>query len=400
MKIQKVKLLNFGPVKQGEFELRDINIFYGPNNSGKSMTARLLYGISRPPRRYGLDFDSDAAVMPTYVRRYLEFRRVGVEERLAHNAMRMVTDRLPEIVSFKKRICRCEFETPFGRLALSLTITRSGTSRLSTKGENVLSKIYSAIARTRGRPAVYVPAARTGTIQFFNSMIYMRNQLLRSIIRSFGGAISRQMSTTEIRRFLLSLGKFPLYLEDFYDLLLEFFAKGEVSVFERSIKALHGGTVRLRTRRELPSLVYVDISGFESEIESAGSGVVASFPIVLGMTRIAPGGILVVEEPELHLEPNRQMALVALLCEQAIRRKFTLVLTTHSDFIIKKTLGLIRRRKIRNSNVGLQFFDRKAGQLTTIRSLDISDEGEAEQPLFDEAVQALVKDYSDVVSTR
>ena len=146
--------------------------------------------------------------------------------------------------------------------------------------------------------------------------------------------------------------------------------------------------------------MYVDVSGFESEIESAGSGVVASFPIVLGMTRIAPGGILVVEEPELHLEPNRQMALVALLCEHAIRRKFTLVMTTHSDFIIRRTLGLVARHKIKSSNVGLQFFDRKAEQFTTIRSLDISDEGEAEQPLFDEAVQALVKDYSDVISTK
>ncbi len=39
----KLSVQNFGPIKEGEFELKPLTIFIGPNNSGKSYMATLVY---------------------------------------------------------------------------------------------------------------------------------------------------------------------------------------------------------------------------------------------------------------------------------------------------------------------------------------------------------------------
>jgi len=41
----RIKVANFGPVKKAEIELKPLLIFIGPNNSGKSLIAALLYAI-------------------------------------------------------------------------------------------------------------------------------------------------------------------------------------------------------------------------------------------------------------------------------------------------------------------------------------------------------------------
>ncbi len=41
----KLSVQNFGPIKEGEFELKPLTIFIGPNNSGKSYMATLLYAL-------------------------------------------------------------------------------------------------------------------------------------------------------------------------------------------------------------------------------------------------------------------------------------------------------------------------------------------------------------------
>ena len=41
----KLSVQNFGPVKEGEFELKPLTIFIGPNNSGKSYMATLVYAL-------------------------------------------------------------------------------------------------------------------------------------------------------------------------------------------------------------------------------------------------------------------------------------------------------------------------------------------------------------------
>ena len=41
----KVGMKDFGPIAEGEIELKPLTVFIGPNNSGKSYAAMLIYSI-------------------------------------------------------------------------------------------------------------------------------------------------------------------------------------------------------------------------------------------------------------------------------------------------------------------------------------------------------------------
>ena len=41
----KVGMKDFGPISEGEIELKPLTVFIGPNNSGKSYVAMLIYSI-------------------------------------------------------------------------------------------------------------------------------------------------------------------------------------------------------------------------------------------------------------------------------------------------------------------------------------------------------------------
>ena len=49
-----VSVENFGPIREGTVELRPLTVFVGPNNTGKSYMAMLIYAVAR--KHWLLDF--------------------------------------------------------------------------------------------------------------------------------------------------------------------------------------------------------------------------------------------------------------------------------------------------------------------------------------------------------
>lgn len=56
-----------------------------------------------------------------------------------------------------------------------------------------------------------------------------------------------------------------------------------------------------------PMTAYKSPDGFEAEIAAAASAILSSFPILECVRHVQKGGLLIVEEPEAHLEPVRQL---------------------------------------------------------------------------------------------
>jgi predicted ATPase len=54
----KISVKNFGPIKKGEVELKDLNVFIGSNNAGKSYFATLVYTLMQ-----SLRFDSGGGIL-------------------------------------------------------------------------------------------------------------------------------------------------------------------------------------------------------------------------------------------------------------------------------------------------------------------------------------------------
>ena len=157
---------------------------------------------------------------------------------------------------------------------------------------------------------------------------------------------------------------------------------------------LFPGSIETFDAGGLPEIMYKDPTGFVTEIESAGSGTMSSFPIVAGVHYTKKGGTLIIEEPEAHLEPARQLKLIEELVIAAQIKKIDLIFTTHSDYVIKKLLALVSRNKIKHTDLGLYYFNRTT-ELTQIEKITVDKTGEAEQILFENAMNTLVEEFSE-----
>lgn len=84
----------------------------------------------------------------------------------------------------------------------------------------------------------------------------------------------------------------------------------------------------------------------------AGSGEFAVVMIVHSMNAAEPGSLVLLDEPETSLHPGAQMALCSFLLESAKRKRFQIVMATHSKEMIsllpdkaRKLIGIIPGKK-------------------------------------------------------
>ena len=70
METRQIKFVNCGPILKGTFAQKRINVFFGPNNSGKSFASRLIHGINYIP-------DSKRE-LPTFVLNYFKQKKLKV----------------------------------------------------------------------------------------------------------------------------------------------------------------------------------------------------------------------------------------------------------------------------------------------------------------------------------
>ena len=107
---------------------------------------------------------------------------------------------------------------------------------------------------------------------------------------------------------------------------------------------------------------------------------------------------MIIEEPEAHLEPSKQIKMIEWVQNAACAKNANgtghLIFTTHSDYVVKKLLALVWKKKIRRTDLGLYYFDRADSGLTTIRRINADESGEAEQPLFQDALDTLIGEFS------
>lgn len=94
-----------------------------------------------------------------------------------------------------------------------------------------------------------------------------------------------------------------------------------------------------------------------------GFGLTYTLPIVVAVLGTAPGGILLIENPEAHVHPQGQAALGMLLCRAAAGGVQVFV-ETHSDHVLNGLRIAAKRGVLDRDEIRLHFFERaRAGEL-------------------------------------
>ena len=87
------------------------------------------------------------------------------------------------------------------------------------------------------------------------------------------------------------------------------------------------------------------------------------------------GDVLLMQQPEVHLHPRAQAALGTFFTQVVTKSERTLVVETHSDYLVDRVMQEVAEGHLQASKVLVLFFD-KRGLETTVYPIRITDSGD------------------------
>ena len=120
-------------------------------------------------------------------------------------------------------------------------------------------------------------------------------------------------------------------------------------------------------------------------IADVGFGVSQTLPVLVALLAAAPGQMVFVEQPELHLHPRAQVKMAEIIL-QAADRGARVVIETHSSLLILALQALIAEGKLAPARLSLNWFTRdRTGQTHVAEAKLTRDGGYGDWPVdFDE----------------
>jgi predicted ATPase len=287
----KIKVKNLGTIKEGTVELsKNLIIFTGQNNTGKSYMAYLIYGL------YAIKINQANLMTKIFAS-----KTITPTIKISDNKP------LPNSIHF----------FPAERSAINMLakeVYREKASKLDEISQKLLAdddleSVVKSI-KQKGELVPRYPLAVSDYLFFINDLAY----------------ISKNESD----------------FADFADEIETMLLQGKVSVSEYGdIKFTPGEAKQL------------DIHLCSSLVKSL-SGLVLYFRHVA-----QKNDVIMMDEPELNLHPDSQR-IVASILAKAVNRGFKLILSTHSDYIIKEFNNLIMLNKASETDLEEFGYDKKA----------------------------------------
>jgi ABC-type lipoprotein export system ATPase subunit len=347
--MEKLRINNFAGLKSVELDISPVTGFIGPEASGKSIIAKLLYFFRQIASRlpHAIRFEQDG---PQYKEeccknfsRYFPIENGGLSDfqieylnngqwvRVATAARNSAGE--PSLVLEWSSFYDVAFEQ-FARKRKDLPTANDDPSEFATGilslGDEIKDYITNALATWATFDQVFIPAGRS----FFS-------QVQSTVFSQLAEGESPDPFMAEFG-VLLQRSKSLLGSSGFFE-NAEF--NGLRSTFEKILRA----QMRRRGKQEL--LEFPD--GRCVKLAQASSGQQEVLPLLLLLAQFvtfgnARGRAVYIEEPEAHLFPSTQKLIMEFMAQafRARKSKICLVLTTHSPYILTSINNLLEAGKL------------------------------------------------------
>ncbi len=351
--MEKLSINNFGGLKSVELEIRPVTGFIGPEGSGKSVIAKLLYF-----------FRQIASRLPTAIR-YQESPQYKVECRKRFNRYFPI-----------ENTGIGDFEITYSNNKEWVRVTFAARKDAGMPSLDLeWSSIYDMMLEKIAHPRDKMPALGDNVTELTTRILAFREEVEPDMVRALGTraifdqifipagrAFFSQVQNTVFTQFAEGespepfMAEFGALLEQSKSILdsvgLFNVTSGEMSVphalgpsFD---EILHARLLRIRNQ---DFLEFAD--GRRVKLAQASSGQQEALPLLLLLASLMlPGNwrgrVLYIEEPEAHLFPSTQKLIMESMVKffRAWGGRMGLVLTTHSPYILTSINNLLQAGKL------------------------------------------------------
>lgn len=299
MILEKIKIETFKKINLIEIGTASLNILVGSNGSGKSsvlQAAHLAACLLRQAERIRAGSTSTVAVMNLDYLPTDDYMRLGHGENWGNKtntpSSKITFTFRDENNTALEAICEARAARNAG---ISVTGQLPEEIRAQFRGQDTYFSGF--IPGISGLPNSETKQSKRVVLKacsFGDSNVYLRNAL-------------NLLSENDLRQVEIWLGRLM----------------GEVQI-----------RIHFREDRDLIIKAEVTVGGVSHPIELLGTGYLQLIQIFCYVLIFRPR-ILLIDEPDIHLHPNVQEMLATVLSEIAVERELSVVLSTHSPFILR-----------------------------------------------------------------
>ena len=382
----KIKIENLGVFRWAEYELSDLTIICGKNNTGKTYATYALFGF--------LDFFRHGfyiKIQPKFITQLLEqgTTTIPIDEtqeiidRQLNLACEIYTKFLSKVFAGQKRyfenakfqvkidasevIIPDKFENSYRtnrkdflqiikteskhEMIISLLLKDNEIEETVSLKKNLIKIIGDAMKNILFdnvlRECFIASAERTGAVIFKDELNFQKNTLLREVANAEVINIEDIVDKIYSTNYALPVRRNIDFIRN-----LDSISKSEGVLCQQHPELLDifndivGGTYKVSSR---DGILYSPVSAKATKltIGESASSVRSLLDINFYLRYIArPNQILMIDEPELNLHPESQRKLARLIA-RLVKVGVKVFITTHSDYIVKEfnTLLMFNARK-------------------------------------------------------
>lgn len=377
----KIKLSNLGPIVTGEFDLTELTVICGHNNTGKTYATYALFGflafwnegyeIPIKKELYEEIYDDGNVTIDlkpflkarneileqagNHYKKFLPTIFASNEENFSDSSFHIELDEpetcpLPEykksLGSTKNEIFNLIKKEGSTDLEVTLLMELSGKDLHDHPVDQIIGAAVKEILFSHLLPVPFIASAeRTGAAIFKKHLNFARNNLLEQM-----NTIEREVDTFRVMQDSASEYAVPVRRDVDFNRNLDSVSKQKSEIVETNpdiidlFAKIIGGRYVLNKQSELQ---FIPNSNKRAKLsmDESSSTVRSMLDIGFYIHHVAKKtDILMIDEPELNLHPENQR-LFALLINRLRRFGIRVFLTTHSDYIIKEFNTLIMLKK-------------------------------------------------------
>lgn len=373
----KIQIKDLGAIKEGTFDFsKKLNIFCGPNGTGKTYVAYVIYGLIKSQIHYKIEeklinglidnkkvsYVINFDLLNEYRDNLLENFKdefdslFGIGEQLAEQFFAEANILFGESEEeFKQQIVQSEFKTivPIGKIDIEVEkikgtdylVLELSDKTISSKDIQQLtiflfSSLLSLIA-TYPVGATYILPVERNSIFTFSKELSIRKQEAVDHFHAMTGkdkVDKLELIFNRTTRYPLPIKDGLLIADDLSEVkkntskYFDFATEIENELLHGKVQITSEGDIQFKPDKAPKRLLPIHMTA--SIIKSLSS-------LVIYLKHIArENDLIIIDEPEINLHPDNQVKLTRLFA-RLINKGFRLLISTHSDYIVREFNNLI-----------------------------------------------------------